>query len=58
VRLLQAEIERGVTPYRLARLLGVSHLAITSRLARYGYREPVPSMRGQEIRGHAVHEET
>lgn len=32
--------------YYLARVLGVSHRAITSRLERYGHREPPPSVAG------------
>ncbi len=38
--------KRGFTPYYLARELGVTHRAITSRLERHGYRTPVPSVRG------------
>jgi hypothetical protein len=38
--------KRGYTPYYLARVLGVTHRAITSRLERHGYRTPVPSVRG------------
>lgn len=45
-----AELNRltgeGFTPYYLARVLGVSHRAITSRLERHHFREPCPSVAG------------
>lgn len=37
VSLIHKEHERGVTIYQLAKALGVTHAAIRSRLARYGY---------------------
>lgn len=36
----------GFTPYYLARVLGVSHRAITSRLERHHFRVPPPSVAG------------
>jgi hypothetical protein len=51
---------RGFTPYYLARELGVTHRAITSRLERHGYREPCPSVRGTPsgiYRGHKIGEQ-
>lgn len=53
---LQRQIDGGMTAYMLAKQLGVTPLAITSRLARYGHRPNVPSMLGTEIKGHAAHE--
>lgn len=38
--------EEGFTPYYLARVLNVSHRAITSRLERHHYRDPCPSVAG------------
>jgi hypothetical protein len=38
--------EEGFTPYYLARVLGVSHRAITSRLERHHFRDPCPSVAG------------
>jgi hypothetical protein len=38
--------EEGFTPYYLARVLGRSHRAITSRLERHHFREPCPSVAG------------
>lgn len=38
--------EEGYTPYYLARVLGRSHRAITSRLERHHYRDPCPSVAG------------
>lgn len=38
--------EKGFTPYYLAKELGVTHRAITSRLERHGYRTPCPSVAG------------
>lgn len=38
--------KRGFTPYYLAKELGVTHRAITSRLERHGYRQPCPSVVG------------
>ena len=38
--------EQGFTPYYLARVLGVSHRAITSRLERHHFRDPCPSVAG------------
>jgi len=38
--------QKGFTPYYLAKELGVTHRAITSRLERHGYREPCPSVVG------------
>jgi hypothetical protein len=38
--------KRGFTPYYLAREVGVTHRAITSRLERHGYRTPCPSVQG------------
>ena len=46
-------------PYYLARELGVTHRAITSRLERHGYRTPCPSVRGTPsgmYRGHKIGE--
>lgn len=37
-------VEQGVTIYRIAEELGVTHLAVRARLARHGYRDPLPSM--------------
>lgn len=51
--------KRGFTPYYLARELGVTHRAITSRLERHGYRTPCPSVRGTPsgmYRGHKIGE--
>ena len=39
-RLIATEHERGVTLYRLAKRLGVTHGALRFRLARYGYKQP------------------
>jgi hypothetical protein len=38
--------EEGFTPYYLARVLQVSHRAITSRLERHHFRDPCPSVAG------------
>lgn len=38
--------EENFTPYYLARVLGVSHRAITSRLERHHFRDPCPSVAG------------
>lgn len=38
--------DKGFTPYYLAKELGVTHRAITSRLERHGYRTPCPSVAG------------
>jgi hypothetical protein len=37
----QAHVEEGVTLYRLAKRLGVTHGALRFRLVRYGYKTPV-----------------
>lgn len=49
--MLQALIEQGVTLYHLAQVLGVQYNALTSRLARHGYRAPSPSLAGQRYLG-------
>lgn len=36
----EVHLEDGVTLYRLAKRLGVTHGALRFRLARYGYKEP------------------
>jgi hypothetical protein len=38
--------KRHFSPYYLARVLGVSHRAITSRLERHHFRKPCPSVAG------------
>lgn len=38
--------EEGFSPYYLARVLGRSHRAITSRLERHHFRDPCPSVAG------------
>jgi hypothetical protein len=38
--------EEGFTAYYLARVLGLSHRAVTSRLERHHFREPCPSVAG------------
>lgn len=45
-KLHQLISKRGFTPYYLARELGVTHRAITSRLERHGFRTPCPSVQG------------
>ena len=53
--------KRKFTPYYLARELGVTHRAITSRLERHGYRTPCPSVRGTPsgtYRGRKIGEKT
>lgn len=45
--LLAAEVIRGVTVAELARVLGVQHYAVRSRLARHGYMDPAPSAVGE-----------
>lgn len=47
-------VEQGVTVYRLAKVLGVGHQAIYSRLARYGYRKPSPSLEHKAYRGTTI----
>ena len=37
----QAHVDEGVTLYRLAKRLGVTHGALRFRLVRYGYKTPV-----------------
>lgn len=44
--LAQLVSKKGFTPYYLAKELGVTHRAITSRLERHGYRKPCPSVAG------------
>jgi predicted transcriptional regulator len=36
----KAHVEEGVSVYRLAKRLGITHSSIRFRLARYGYRTP------------------
>ncbi|MER5715768.1 hypothetical protein [Streptomyces sp. NPDC002132] len=48
---LQAFVEQGVTPYRLAKVIGVWPGAIRQRLARHGYRAPMPSAIHKQYRG-------
>jgi hypothetical protein len=48
---LQALVEQGVTPYRLAKVLGIGAGSIRQRLARHGYRTPVPSAAHKTYRG-------
>lgn len=38
--------EEGYSPYYLSKVLAVSHRAIASRLERYGWRKPPPSVAG------------
>lgn len=40
---LQSFIEQGVSAYRLAQVIGARPGAIRQRLARHGYRAPMPS---------------
>jgi hypothetical protein len=44
-------VERGVTVYELAKALGCNHQAIYGRLARHGYRTPVPSQTNRPYKG-------
>ena len=43
-------VEQGVTVYRLAKVLGVGHSVVYSRLARYGYRVSSPSVEHKAYR--------
>lgn len=43
---LQRYVDEGFTPYYLARVLDLSHRAITSRLERHHFRTPCPSVAG------------
>lgn len=44
---LMAEIHlSGVSIYRIAKTLGVSHLAVRARLARHGYLAPITGLQG------------
>lgn len=40
---LASLVEQGVTVYQIAKVLGINHNAVRSRLARHGYRKPAPS---------------
>ncbi|MER7801208.1 hypothetical protein ABTX71_12845 [Streptomyces parvulus] len=53
---LQSLIEQGVTVYRLAKVLQVSHTAIYNRLARHGYRTASPSQAHMAYHGAPAHE--
>lgn len=44
-KLVELIDERKFTPYYLAKVLGITHRAVTSRLERHGYRQPCPSVR-------------
>jgi hypothetical protein len=48
---LAAAHSRGVSVYRIAKQLGVSHSAIRYRLGRHGYMPLPPSMRHQQYKG-------
>lgn len=54
--MLHSLVEQGVTVYHLAQVLGVTHGAITLRLARHGYRNGFPSQNGTQYLGRATHE--
>lgn len=47
-------VEQGVTVYRLAKVLGIGHQAVYSRLARHGYRAPSPSLAHAEYRATTI----
>ena len=53
---LQALVEQGVTPYRLGQIVGVQGNAIRMRLARHGYRNPIPSAARKAYRGTTAYE--
>jgi hypothetical protein len=44
-------VDRGVTTYQIAQVLGVTTPAVVMRLARHGYRDLYPSLAGQTYRG-------
>jgi transcriptional regulator of acetoin/glycerol metabolism len=49
--LLQSLVDQGVTVYTIAQALDVHHNEIYSRLARHGYRKPVPSQAHKTYQG-------
>lgn len=49
-------VEQGYSIKEISRVLGIHRFAVTSRLARHGYREPCPSLVSEQYKGLGTYE--